>query len=225
MKGASDSPIRIAVAEDNGFLLRATLDKLEALGPQVSIDHVARNGEELLQVLTHDRTVDVVLMDLEMPRLDGIQATRLLKQRYPQMRVLVLTVFDDDDRIFRAIQAGADGYLLKEVTAEQLGVSLNAVQQGGAAMTPSIAAKTLRLLREPERAVQSTVEEESAPSLSKREVEVLEQIAQGLTYEAVAQNLFISAHTVRKHVENLYGKLHVHNKIEAAIEGRRRGLL
>ncbi len=206
-------------------MLRATLDKLALHSTRFDITHVARDGQELLDALVRDRGVDVVLMDLEMPRVDGIAATLQLKQLYPQIRVLVLTVFDDDDRIFRAIRAGADGYLLKEVTADLLLRGIDDVLQGGAAMTPSIAAKTLRLLRDPAAAASTAPASAEQVSLSKRETDVLEQIARGLTYEAVAENLFISPNTVRKHVENLYGKLHVHNKVEATLEAKRRGIL
>lgn len=224
---AMPNPIRLAVAEDNAFLLRATLEKL-SLKPEFQVEQIARDGQELLEGLAQDRIIDLVLMDIEMPRLNGIEATRQLKALYPQIRVLILTVFDDDDKIFNAIQAGADGYLLKEVNAEDLARGITDTLAGGAAMTPMIAAKALRLMRNARPVDDNSIPNTEPPQgvlLSPRETEVLEQIARGLTYDAVAENLFISTGTVRKHVENLYGKLKVHNKVEAAIEARRRGLL
>lgn len=213
--------IHIAVVEDNGFLVEAILDKLE-FSKEVKVAWVARDGAECARKLEQDHHLDLVLMDIEMPRVDGIEATGALKAKFPQIKVVMLTAFDDDDKIFRAIQAGADGYLLKEVKANDLIDGIRDVLAGGAAMTPSIAMKTLRLLRNP-NSVESEIIDEVV--LTDREIAVLEQLAQGLTYQATAENLFISPHTVRKHVENLYGKLQVHNKLQAVAEAKKRKLL
>lgn len=125
----------------------------------------------------------------------------------------MLTVFDNDENIFKSIKAGADGYLLKEVNPKELKDGIIETLNGGAAMTPTIAMKTLKLLREP-----IVFEDCSAcdkVNLTTREIEVLEQLAKGLKYDAIAQNLFLSNGTIRKHVENIYTKLQVHNKLEA----------
>ena len=216
--------ITLAIAEDNGFLIAAIREKLD-FAEDLRIAWTARDGRAFAERLQEDANIDLVLMDIEMPHVNGIEATRALKAKHPQIKVVMLTAFDDDELIFQAIRAGADGYLLKETKAGELIAGIRATLEGGAAMTPSIAMKTLRLLRDPlpEEAAATPAEREEV-ELSQREIEVLEQLAQGLTYQAVAANLFISPHTVRKHVERLYGKLQVHNKMAAVAEGRRRRL-
>ena len=214
----------LAIAEDNGFLVQAIRDKL-AFADDMHVAWTARDGDAFLRKLKQqDAPPDLVLMDIEMPNLNGIETTRQLKALHPQVKVVMLTAFDNDELIFEAIQAGADGYLLKEVDAEALAAGIRETLAGGAAMTPAIAAKTLRLLRQPLPETVSTEESETV-QLSARERDVLEQLAKGLTYQAVADNLFISPHTVRKHVERLYGKLQVHNKLQAVSEARRLRLL
>ena len=215
--------IHVAIAEYNGFLLQAIREKL-ASAEDLAVAWTARDGERFLRKLSTEVRPDLVLMDIEMPALDGIETTRRLKALHPQVKVVILTAFDDDARVFAAIQAGADGYLLKDVDPGALAAGIRETLAGGAAMTPSIAAKTLRLLREPPPA-HATPDEGESVALSPRERDVLEQLARGLTYQAVADNLFISPHTVRKHVERLYGKLQVHNKLQAVSEARRLRLL
>lgn len=135
----------------------------------------------------------------------------------------MLTVFDDDENIFKAIQAGADGYLLKEVNAQDLYNGIKETMEGGAAMTPSIAMKTLKLLRNP-LDLKSSLELDNV-KLTAREVEVLEQLSKGLSYSLIADNLVLSVGTVRKHIENIYKKLQVHNKLEAVQKAKKNNLI
>ena len=174
--------------------------------------------------LEKDHNLDLVLMDIEMPVLDGIETVSIVKKKYPHIKVLMLTVFDNDENIFNAIKAGADGYLLKEIEAEKLHKAIIETMEGGAAMSPSIAVKTLKLLRYPEKQKELSIEE-AIVELSNREVEVLEQLAQGLSYTTIAKNIFLSPSTVRKHIENIYKKLQVHNKLEAVQKARRQNLI
>lgn len=202
--------IRIAIAEDNPFLLRAILEKISFF-PDLEVKFHAENGLELLQKLEKDPNIHLILMDIEMPKMNGIDAVRQVSQKYPQIKTIMLTVFDNDENIFRAIQGGANGYFLKEVDPNTLHRGILDTLDGGAAMTPSIALKALKLLRNPpdfER-----IEEQIL--LTSREIEILEQTAKGLNYNQVGENLFISPKTVRKHLENIYGKLQVHSKLEA----------
>ncbi len=136
----------------------------------------------------------------------------------------MLTVVDDDDCIFKSIKAGANGYLLKEIDAENLYTSIIEVTEGGAPMTPSIALKTLNLLRNP-TATLITKNESEEIKLSKRETEILLHLSKGITYNNIADNLFISPSTVRKHIENIYKKLQVHSKMEAVIKAQKRNLI
>ena len=202
--------LNISIAEDNSFLLQAIKDKL-GLFSYVKIKHTAYNGKELIENLNNDSRVDIILMDIQMPEMDGIETTILVKQKFPHIKIMMLTVFDDDENIFNAIKAGADGYLLKETGPEALERSLEEMQNGGAPMTPLIAYKALSFLRKPPV---SSIEKEESP-LSKRETQVLEQLSKGLNYNEIASNLIISSSTVRKHIENIYTKLQVHNKVEA----------
>ena len=211
------TPIRIAIAEDNTFALKAIVEKLRT--SELTIKHMAFDGRELLQLLQQDAIVDVVLMDIQMPGLNGIETTRQLIQKYPHIKVIMLTTFDDDEKILEAIMAGASGYLLKEESAEMLTRSIKETSAGGASMSAAIAYKTLKMLRNP---ITHTNQKEDF-GLTAREIELLEQLKSGLTYDQVAVNLFISSGTVRKHIQNIYGKLQVNNKTEAvqkAIQNR-----
>jgi DNA-binding NarL/FixJ family response regulator len=203
-------PINIAIAEDNRFALKGLLDTLGA-NPDLRVKHVGANGKELLRNLKEDRNVDLVLMDIEMPEMNGIEATAKVKSLYPQIKVLMLTAFDDDQNLFNAILAGASGYLLKEDTGKGLLTAITDTLSGGAAMSPAMALKTLQLIRQP-MSVSGTTEDFD---LTTREIELLTQLKSGLTYEEIGVNLHISRHTVRKHIENIYRKLQVSNKVEA----------
>ena len=213
---------KIAITEDNFFLAKAVQEKL-SLYEEFKIKFFADNGKDLIQKLEKDANVDLILMDIEMPLMNGIFATEFVKNRYPQIKILILTVFDNDENIFNAIKAGADGYLLKETSPQELQRSIVEVLEGGAAMSPSIAFKTLKLLRNPQEFENKKCEEEI--KLSRREVEVLEQLSRGLSYNIIAQNLFLSPSTIRKHIENIYTKLEVHNKLEAIEKARKNNIL
>ncbi len=208
----STMKIRVAVAEDNKFLAESIKEKLELFSEDIEYKFRGANGKELLELLDKDHTVDTILMDIEMPEMDGIKAASIISNRYPQIKIIMLTVFDDEQRIFDAIQAGAMGYLLKDEPPQKILESIIMIMDGGAPMSPSIAAKSLQLLKNPARAEQKT---EADFDLSKREIEVLEQISHGLDYKEISENLFISPSTVRKHIENIYKKLQVNNKMRA----------
>src|SRR5690606_3303724 len=214
--------IRIAIVEDNFFLTKVIQEKLSFF-KNIRLKFTAQNGKELLEKLEEDALVDLILMDIEMPPLNGIQATLEVKKRYPQIKIIMLTVFDNDENIFNSIKAGADGYLLKQVDAENLNNGILETLNGGAAMTPSIALKTLKLLRNPVEFNSQNQEEEI--KLSQREIDVLEQLSKGLSYSVIAENLILSPSTVRKHIENIYKKLQVHNKLEAIQKAERNHLI
>lgn len=204
--------IRVAIVDDNTFLQKAILDKLSFF-EDIEVKFRAFDGTELLEKLEKNHHLDLILMDIEMPKMNGIEATEAVKNKYPQLKIIMLTVFDNDENIFKSIKAGADGYFLKEVNPQELYNGIVETLNGGAAMTPSIALKTLKLLREPVSFDESVNREEI--TLTSREIEVLEQLSKGLKYNAIAENLFLSTGTIRKHVENIYTKLQVHNKLEA----------
>ncbi|MEQ6123614.1 response regulator transcription factor [Pseudotenacibaculum sp. MALMAid0570] len=215
--------LRVAIAEDNHFLAKAIKEKLSFF-EDITVKFISKNGAELIGKLAEDHLVDVILMDIQMPEMNGIKATEIIKNQHPQIKIIMLTVYDDDEYVFKAIKAGANGYLLKEIEAEKLYNSILEVLNNGAPMTPSIALKTLKLLRNPSFEVKNLEELEDI-KLSKRETEILTQLSKGLNYNEIAQNLTISPSTVRKHIENIYKKLQVHNKMEAVLKAQKRNLI
>lgn len=214
--------IRIAIIDDNNFLIKSVREKLSFFD-NVAISFTANDGQECMDKLKESFRTDLILMDIEMPKLNGIETTALVKQKYPQIKIIMLTVFDDDDNIFKAIQSGADGYLLKDTVPQALYDAIVQTMEGGAAMTPSIALKTLNLLRSP----LSVNDDETDDNirLTSRETEVLEQLSKGLPYTAIAENLCISPSTVRRHIENIYQKLQVHSKTEAISLAKKRRMI
>ncbi|WP_431159135.1 response regulator transcription factor [Winogradskyella poriferorum] len=215
--------IKVGIVDDNTFLLHAVEEKLSFFD-DLQVKFKVSNGKELLDQLETNHHVDLILMDIEMPIMNGVVATEKVKQKYPQIKIIMLTVFDNDEHIFNAIKAGADGYLLKEINAKELHNGIVETLNGGAAMNPSIALKTLKLLRDP-----SKIENAKTPleeiKLTSREVDVLEQLSKGLSYNAIADNLILSTGTIRKHIENIYRKLQVHNKLEAVQKARKNNLI
>ncbi len=213
--------IKLALVDDNVFLLKAVAEKLSFF-EDLSCKFTANHGADLLLKLEKNHNIDLILMDIEMPKMNGIEATEIVKQKYPHIKIIMLTVFDNDENIFKSIKAGADGYLLKEVNPQDLHQGILETLNGGATMTPSIALKTLKLFRNPIEFGSATSEEFK---LSTREIEVLEQLSKGLKYQNIAENLILSIGTIRKHVENIYTKLQVHNKIEAIQKAKNQNLI
>lgn len=213
---------KIAIVDDNSFLINAIKEKLSFFD-DVLVKHIALNGSELLTKLQENHNLDLILMDIEMPVLNGIETTQIVKQKYPHIKIIMLTAFDNDEHIFNAIKAGADGYLLKEINPKELYDGIQQTCNGGAAMNPSIAMKTLKLLRNP-TAIENLKDQEEI-ALSTREVQVLEQLSKGLSYTVIANHLFLSPSTVRKHIENIYKKLQVHSKIEAVQMARNKNII
>ena len=215
-------PVRIAIAEDKFFLAQSLKEKLSFF-KDFDLRLTAENGQVLIEKLQEQPNIDLILMDIEMPVLNGIEATAQVKEQFPHIKVIMLTVFDDDIHVFKAIQAGADGYLLKETPPEALKSGIEETLAGGAAMNPTIAMRTLKLLRNPDAV--SHLEQQEQIALSQREIEVLEQLAKGLSYTKISENLVVSPSTVRKHIENIYKKLQVHNKLEAVKKARKNNLI
>ena len=212
---------RIAIVDDNHFLLKALEEKLQFF-EDLDLRYSAKSGKEIVEKIQKKPNIDVILMDIEMPEMNGIEATYQIKQKFPQIKIIMLTVFDNDVNIFNAIRAGADGYLLKDTTPENLHKGILETLEGGAAMSPTIACKTLSLLRNPEKSLLETNDE---IQLSSREIDVLEQLATGNSYKKIAEALFISPSTARKHIENIYKKLQVHNKLEAIEKAKNNNLI
>lgn len=213
---------KIVIVDDNTCFMKVVQEKLTFFN-DLKLKFTAVNGEDLMVKLEKDNVVDLILMDIGMPKMNGIEATEKVKNRFPHVKIIMVTAFDNDENIYRSIKAGADGYLLKEVSPKDLYQGIIETLSGGAIMTPCIAMKTLKLLRNPMTFDDVTCQE--VCHLSVREIEVLEQLSKGLKYELIAQNLFLSLGTIRKHVENIYGKLHVHSKHDAIQKARRNNII
>ena len=207
--------IKILVVDDDVNILDLVQIHLTRAGYQVT---KATDGIEALEK-AEESIPDIAIVDVMMPVMDGIEAIALGTLKFPHIKFLVLTVFDDDDKIFKAIQAGASGYLLKDDSATQLIEAItNAIEFNGVPMSPAIARKTLQWMRNtvspPPEANQKgfTAENEI---LTDREIEILKLMVDGLDYKKIAEKLFISPHTVRTHTSKIYEKLHVNSKAEA----------
>lgn len=201
--------LHIAIAEDNQMALKAIEEKMSFYN-DINIPLKATNGKILNEQIDKYQ-IDLILMDIDMPIMNGIETTKEIKKRFPQIKVLVLTTFDDDEKIFDAIMAGASGYLLKEEPKENIHRAIIETMEGGAAMSPVIAMKALNLIRTP---MMDHLPKQDF-GLSPREIELLEQLKGGLTYDQIGANMYISTGTVRKHIENVYRKLQVNNKTNA----------
>lgn len=213
--------IQIALVEDNATAMQALQDKLEPY-EELSIKHKASSGKEILDQLSLDSEVDLILMDIEMPEMGGITATRQIKENYPLIKVVIITIYDNDDSIFNAIKAGADSYILKETKGEKIMETIHDSLQGGAVMSPSIAFRALQALK---MSMQPTRENLQIPELSPREIDVLECLSTGLTNKRIGEKLFISPFTVKRHIENIYRKLQAQTRIELIEKAKKSGLI
>lgn len=212
--------MRIAIVDDKAYLRQSLRDKLITPAGDITVVFEAADGTDFLQRMkTAREKPDVVLMDIEMREMGGIETVRVAASLYPAIKFLMLTVFDDDDKIFNAIKAGAHGYLLKEETAEIIRSAITEVyQEEGAPMSPGIARKAWKWLTSLSgRPLQeSGLAEASGESLlSEREKEILRCCMEGKEYVQIAEILYLSRHTVRQHMKNIYKKLHVSSKVEA----------
>ena len=209
----------MAIDDDKQYLRTSLKEKLASIENDIDIIMEAADGVEFLQFMkTASPQPDVVLMDIEMNELNGIETIQRAAPLYPSVKFIMLTVFDDDERIFNAIKAGAHGYLLKEESAQNIIDAVYQVYQDeGAPMSPGIARKAwkwLTSLASQPVAEKAFLKNEMEP-LSEREKEVLKCSMEGKEYAQIADQLFLSKHTVRQHMKNIYCKLHVSSKIEA----------
>lgn len=214
--------IKIAVVDDLKNVRQTVVSKIQ-LSKDMEVIFEAKNGKEILHEMMKGLKVDVIVMDIEMPEMDGIEATQKIVAKYPDQKILMCTVFDDDTNLFNAICAGAKGYLMKDERPERIHRAIFEAIEGGSAMSPAIALKALNLIKRSTPTIKKEISVEH--NLTPRELEMLEQIASGLSYEQVADSKGISYGTVRKHLENVYRKLDVHNKLEAVNKAKEQGLI
>ena len=209
----------LGIVDDKQYLRNSLKEKLASVENDFAIVLEANDGSDFLaQLKLMKHKPDVVLMDIEMNELNGIEAVQIAAPLFPSVKFIMLTVFDDDERIFNAIKAGAHGYLLKEESAQNIIDAVYQVYQDeGAPMSPGIARKAWKWLTSlsVQPAKQKNTEIKVVETLSEREKEILKCSMEGKEYTQIAEQLFLSKHTVRQHMKNIYKKLHVGNKIEA----------
>ena len=213
-------PIRLAIVDDNDSL-RKHLRQQCTFYPDIIFVGEFSTGEqalEMLRTLSPDQHPHIILMDIELPKMSGIETAFIVKELFPEVDILMLTVFEDSEKIFQSIQAGAAGYILKDESFDEIVAAIRELHAGGAPMSSTIAQKVLGMLRTSHHASHDHRLAASEPiefSLSEREHELLEGLVCGDTYTVLADKLFISPHTVRTHIKNIYKKLHVHSRVMA----------
>ena len=200
--------IRVTIFEDNKSL-RFSLFQLINGSDGFTCAGALEDCLNLLRDI-EDTRPDVVLMDIQMPGINGIEAVKMLREKYPDLKILMQTIFEDNEKIFQSILAGASGYILKNTSPSRILDFIKETNEGGAPMSPSVATKVLKIV-----ASQSTPETVNTFNLSEREKEVLSCLVKGMSYKLIADACFISIDTVRGHIRNIYEKLHVHSKSEA----------
>ena len=229
--------IKVMVVEDQPQILKQQLKILQA-APKIEVVGTALSGEAALDWLSANenrgRMPDVLLEDLGLPRMTGIEVTREVKKRFPEIEVLIFTIFDEEEAVIDAVKAGAAGYLLKGATAEKILEAIHEVHAGGTIIQPNLARRLLQHFKVPESA-DAAVEEKPLPPgnrvepetrpLTPREIEILRLVAKGLSNNEAAGVLELSRATVRTHLEHIYEKLEVSNRVEAVTEGLRKGLI
>jgi two-component system NarL family response regulator len=216
-----DAPIRVLIVDDHA-LFRKGLELVLAAEPDLEIVGEASEGLEAIDRAA-DLQPDVVLMDVRMPGVGGIEATRRIRNAQPSTRVVMLTVSEDEEDLFASVRAGATGYLLKEVSIDEVANAVRAVARGQALVTPSMASKLLGEFNVLSRRIDA--QHGAAPRLTDREVEVLRLVAKGMSNKDIASELVIAENTVKNHVRNILEKLQLKSRMEAAMYAVREKLV
>ena len=209
--------LKVAIFEDNMLLRESLFQLINGTEGYICVG-VFPDCKDIIHGINKSQP-DVVLMDIQMPGITGIEGVRLIKEKYPEIKIIMQTVVEDEDKIFASICNGASGYLLKNTSPSRLLEAIKEVQAGGAPMTPSIAQKVLEKFRK-----QSPSKDESH-NLSNREKEVLDCLVEGMSYKMIAAHCTISIDTVRHHIRNIYDKLHVNSKSEAVAKAIKKNIV
>ena len=215
-------PLRVLIADDHP-LFRSGLRALLGAVPDTAVAGEATTGEEAV-ALAAELQPDVIVMDLQMPGVSGIDATRRILDTSPHIGVLVVTMFEDDYSVFAAMRAGAKGYVLKDTDEEDILHAIRAVGKGEAIFSPAVARRVIDFFTGVRSEVERAVPARAFPELTNREREVLDLIAQGLSNPEIASRLYLSPKTVRNHISNIFAKLQVADRAQAIVRAREAGL-
>ena len=206
MTDKNSSKIQVMIIEDDDNY-RESVQSLISESDKMECKYAVDSCEEALEILEKDYVAEVILLDIKLPGISGIEGIRRIKAISPTTQIIILTVFDDDDKIFNAICLGASGYLLKSASIQKIEESVEDVLHGGAAITPSIAAKVLQMFGQYSQPKQDY-------GLTQREKEILQLLIVGMSKKHIAERLYISPYTVDTHLKNIYAKLHVHSQMD-----------
>lgn len=210
--------IRVAIVEDHD-IFRKRLTELLGFYDELELVFTADSGETCLKHVfdsESEKMPDVILMDIELPGISGIETTFQLKEKFEEIDIIMFTVFEDDERLFESIQVGATGYLLKDTAIDEVVSSLKEVREGGSPITPSIARKLIGMVSKPKKENSSKSEPEVVPfDLSPAEIRILEQVIDGKSNKEIAEEVFLSPWTVKTHIKNIYKKMHVNSRAAA----------
>lgn len=219
---AGGEPIRVLIVDDHA-LFRRGLELVLSQEEDIDVVSEATDGVEAVERAT-ELVPDVVLMDVRMPRASGIEAARAIRERLSATKVIMLTVSDDERDLYESVLAGANGYLLKEVSIEEVADAVRAVARGHSLISPSMASKLLQEFNELARRVEER-QRATSPRLTDRELEVLKLVAKGLSNREIAHELYIAENTVKNHIRNVLEKLNLHSRMEAVVYAMREKLL
>ncbi len=213
------SRISVMLADDHNVLRQGMAQVLDAQ-PDITVVAQASNGAEACQ-LAEEHQPDVILMDINMPELDGVAAAQQITALQPQTGIIILTMYRRDDYVFEAIKAGASGYLLKEVELDELLAAIRAVAQGEAVIDPAIAGRVLAELRRPRQ----QADDDETAELAERDLEILQLVARGLSNREISDQLFLAEKTIRNRLSLIFKQLHLENRTQAALYALREGLV
>ncbi len=216
MEIEKDIKVKVSIVEDHD-IFRKRLTELLRFYDELEVVLVAESAEiffKKLERFEDNERPDVILMDIELPGISGIEATFKLKQEFPDVEVIMFTVFEDDERIFESINVGASGYLLKDTAIDIVVNSIKEIKSGGSVISPSIAKKILEMVKNPDTR-EKEIKEEVPFNLSPAELKILVQVVDGKSNKQIAEAVFLSPWTVKTHIKNIYKKMHVNSRAAA----------
>lgn len=208
--------IKVLIADDQE-LIRQSLQIVLGIKEDISVIGTAGNGNEVIKLVQKEKP-DVILMDVRMPEMDGVQCTRMIKERYPHIKIIILTTFDDDEFVFSALKYGASGYLLKGISMDELETAIRTVYQGGAMINPGIASKVVEFFSEMAQSnYDIMIEAENVDELTDGEWEIIKLIGRGMSNKEIAKAINLSEGTVRNYLSSILNKLHLRDRTQLAI--------